>query len=421
MSSKSKRADNFSLNEILERTIQNGKDDVKPLFKYLEVEKPDGWGKKTVKEKADFLEHRLREKGSHGLKNIVGKPAEYDDIVHDVGKKVKADVVEGKKAAFNEEKIIEKIFGDLLAKMTDQEKRELFESMGISEGAIPTGPITTVILKELLRRTGFGLYKVTLIVANAVAKALLGRGLTLATNALLMRGIGVLMGPVGWIASGAWLVNDLAGPAYRCTVPSIIHVALLRQMLLSRINIGIVGDGATGKDSMIKSVFDLDTKNVGPIAGTTTQMEVYNLLEDAVFLTNYPGFNDTRAEVDQELKDNLHHTDVFIMIVDINRGVSNIDVEIFNKVNEFNRPILVCLNKIDLIRTEKDRHELVQQAKRRIPAKYFIETVFDPDPRLVNSVSMGSEEVFDWVCNILIQEGKDTSELEKKLRRTKTE
>ena len=293
--------------------------------------------------------------------------------------------------------------------------------MGISEGAIPTGPITTVILKELLRRTGFGLYKVTLIVANAVAKALLGRGLTLATNALLMRGIGVLMGPVGWIASGAWLVNDLAGPAYRCTVPSIIHVALLRQMLLSRINIGIVGDGATGKDSMIKSVFDLDTKNVGPIAGTTTQMEVYNLLEDAVFLTNYPGFNDTRAEVDQELKDNLHHTDVFIMIVDINRGVSNIDVEIFNKVNEFNRPILVCLNKIDLIRTEKDRHELVQQAKRRIPAKYFIETVFDPDPRLVNSVSMGSEEVFDWVCNILIQEGKDTSELEKKLRRTKTE
>ena len=54
MSSKSKRADNFSLNEILERTIQNGKDDVKPLFKYLEVEKPDGWGKKTVKEKTTF-------------------------------------------------------------------------------------------------------------------------------------------------------------------------------------------------------------------------------------------------------------------------------------------------------------------------------------------------------------------------------
>ena len=75
------------------------------------------------------MEHRLREKGSHGLKNIVGKPAEYDDIVHDVGKKVKADVVEGKKAAFNEEKIIEKIFGDLLAKMTDQEKKRTVWSL----------------------------------------------------------------------------------------------------------------------------------------------------------------------------------------------------------------------------------------------------------------------------------------------------
>ena len=37
------------------------------------------------------------------------------------------------------------------------------------------------------------------------------------------------MGPVGFVVAGIWTTIDLAGPAYRVTVPVVLQVAFLRQ------------------------------------------------------------------------------------------------------------------------------------------------------------------------------------------------
>ncbi|GAA7072587.1 hypothetical protein VN0416_08100 [Helicobacter pylori] len=66
------------------------------------------------------------------------------------------------------------------------------------------------------------------IVANAVAKTILGRGLSLAGNQVLTRTLSFLTGPVGWIITGVWTAIDIAGPAYRVTIPACIVVATLR-------------------------------------------------------------------------------------------------------------------------------------------------------------------------------------------------
>ncbi|MCV5126795.1 DUF3944 domain-containing protein, partial [Escherichia coli] len=58
---------------------------------------------------------------------------------------------------------------------------------------------------------------------------LLGRGLTVAGNAMLTRTMGAFAGPVGWVLSSLWLLIDLAGPAYRVTLPSCIFIAYMRQ------------------------------------------------------------------------------------------------------------------------------------------------------------------------------------------------
>lgn len=68
-----------------------------------------------------------------------------------------------------------------------------------------------------------------LVVTNGVAKALLGRGLNVAGNAMLTRTMGAFAGPVGWVLSSLWLLIDLAGPAYRVTLPSCIFIAYMRQ------------------------------------------------------------------------------------------------------------------------------------------------------------------------------------------------
>jgi hypothetical protein len=112
--------------------------------------------------------------------------------------------------------------------MSEEERRELLRAMDLDPGlaAGAAVPAVAVIAGEL---GGFATYQLAVIVANAVARALLGRGLSFAAGAALTRALGVVLGPVGWIASGAWLAIDLAGPAYRKTVPAVIQVAALRE------------------------------------------------------------------------------------------------------------------------------------------------------------------------------------------------
>ncbi|MFP6192573.1 flagellar biosynthesis protein FlgG [Helicobacter pylori] len=43
--------------------------------------------------------------------------------------------------------------------------------------------------------------------------------------------MGVLAGPIGWVITGALVSVNLAGPAYRVTVPACVLVATLRKKL----------------------------------------------------------------------------------------------------------------------------------------------------------------------------------------------
>ena len=69
------------------------------------------------------------------------------------------------------------------------------------------------------------------IVANAIFKALFGRGLPLVVNAALTRAMAIFAGPIGWVVSGIWLLLDIAGPAFRVTMPAVTLVAMLRLQL----------------------------------------------------------------------------------------------------------------------------------------------------------------------------------------------
>ncbi|MYZ51250.1 hypothetical protein F5985_03625 [Malikia spinosa] len=62
-------------------------------------------------------------------------------------------------------------------------------------------------------------------------KALIGRGLSFAATGTLMRAASVLTGPIGWAITGIWTAVDLAGAAYRVTIPAVIQVAFLRQKI----------------------------------------------------------------------------------------------------------------------------------------------------------------------------------------------
>lgn len=400
---------NLSLTDLIQRSLAN-KDDVKPLLKYLKLDEGVlDYGPGEERQTSESIARTIRKLGSNDFATLfrVGEGVQYSEVVFDVGNKLKANVLERNSVEKNESIILLKMFEDALERMTEEEKRAIFRSIGLNERELPTGPITTAVLQGLLcQYGGFYIYQISVIVANMFSKALLGVGLSFATNAAITRTVGTLLGPIGWIATGLWLAIDLAGPAYRKTVPAVIHIALLRSILVNKITIGVVGDGSSGKDSLVKAVFGLDT-DINPIAGSTETALSYSLNEKGnAVLVNYPGFNDYRSRVNKYNDDLLHHTDAFIMVVDINRGISKVDIDILKKIKTFNKPILICLNKIDLAKSQADFLKLEETAKSRLKGYPMINTSFDPDIRLQNT-TFGCLSVYNWITKAIEDAGKN--------------
>ena len=159
-----------------------------------------------------------------------GKGVEYKEVLMDVCDKLKVNYNKSSSAETIESNLLMKILSDALGKMSPEELRELAAATGIKNTGVGiTSEAMVGIFQAVFRSGGFSSYKLTLIIVNAVLKQLIGRGLSLAANAALARTMAVLTGPIGWAITGLWTAVDIAGSAYRVTIPAVIQVAALRQ------------------------------------------------------------------------------------------------------------------------------------------------------------------------------------------------
>ncbi len=167
--------------------------------------------------------------GGNSFINLLrgGTGVSYKEVVADVASKLGAKISDSTTCESMEIAILSKVIEKSWDKMTLEERKTLGEGLHIpGKGAI--GLAAILASAEL---GGFATYRLAAVVANAVARQVIGRGLALGANAALMEGMGVLIGPIGWALMTLWLAADLAGPAYRVTVPCVIHMAYLRQKI----------------------------------------------------------------------------------------------------------------------------------------------------------------------------------------------
>lgn len=219
-----------SMTETLRDILMNSSDeDLQVLIDYQK----SGAKYKDVKDKytkVSVLIDDIRTNGGNTFANLIrGNGVEYDEIVRDVANKLKVNYHKNAQTDAIEIEIIKKLISDEFEKMSLEQKKEILETIGADNvNAVIAAP---AMLAGLLaaRLSGFAIYKLAAMAANAVARAVLNRGLAFGANAALMRGMGVALGPVGWVVTGAWFAVDIAGPAYRKTIPSVIQIALLRQ------------------------------------------------------------------------------------------------------------------------------------------------------------------------------------------------
>lgn len=177
-------------------------------------------------------------------------------------KEILCDVCDNLRVNYNKNSSVERIEGELFAKILEkaidkmdtkeleQIVKEINKSTNISSALGFSKQAALVAMQGAIKAGGFASYQLALIVANAVAKQVIGRGLTFAANAGLTRALSAFAGPIGWAITGLWTGVDLAGPAYRITIPAVIEVAYLRLRHSNTYNVFLTGETGVGKDTI---------------------------------------------------------------------------------------------------------------------------------------------------------------------------
>lgn len=157
-----------------------------------------------------------------------GEGPEYSRILRVVAKRNKVSFNKHNSDDLIEQYLLQKLFNDSIDSASDEELKKMMEELGYPTTNF-TRQMATATLMFAWKAGGFQSYILLVSVVNAVMKFLVGRGLSLATNAALTRMASIMMGPVGWVLTALWTLIDIAGPAYRVTVPATIQIAYIRQ------------------------------------------------------------------------------------------------------------------------------------------------------------------------------------------------
>ncbi|MBQ9275059.1 MAG: DUF3944 domain-containing protein [Succinivibrio sp.] len=166
--------------------------------------------------------------GGHSLMNLWrGGGVLYAEIVRDVLDKAKVKHEDDESVPVLERRLLESLLIAAVEKMDEQDLKELISSLNLQNCAVTAQAVTAALQLGVRLNSALALQAASLV-ANTLSRMLLGSGLTLAGNAALSRALGVFAGPLGWALTGLWTAYDLAGPAYRVTLPCVVQIAFMR-------------------------------------------------------------------------------------------------------------------------------------------------------------------------------------------------
>ena len=186
----------------------------------------------------------------------------------------------------------------------------------------------------------------------------------------------------------------------------------LKTSLDQKLCIAFLGSASSGKDSAIQAMFGIDFGEISPIPGSTDRLRVVPLDEaERVLLINAPGFGDLRADVDAVARKILDSLDIIVYLVNCEGGATIDERRDLDMLRALGRPLLVCLNKVDLIRPhQRDAFVKATLAQLGISpeqaATLAVVCAFDPLPQL-SPEPIGVQAVVDWISNQLARSGKD--------------
>lgn len=158
--------------------------------------------------------------GNTFLNKFRGHGVPYRNILEDVCKMLKVPFAKGIPTELLEEYLLRSFLVMTVDKMTEEDVHHL--SSNLTKEAFKRSIRYLEVTSPLFIKL------ITMVVVNIATKYGLKQAAIWGAKFAGGRFFAILAGPIGWIISSIWTAFDIAGPAYRVTIPCTITIAYLR-------------------------------------------------------------------------------------------------------------------------------------------------------------------------------------------------
>ncbi|EIW9274850.1 DUF3944 domain-containing protein [Klebsiella variicola] len=172
--------------------------------------------------------------GANTLVSLIrlGQGVTYREILGDVCDKLNVNYNLKSTTETIELCLLMKVLEKSLDQMTSEELATFSRTMQL-DLTNPTPQLILMAVQAAIRTSSLAALELATVLSASVITSLGGIA-TWGTVVVASRALSVIAGPVAIALSSAWMISDIAGPAYRVTIPACIIVAWLRQQRLSR-------------------------------------------------------------------------------------------------------------------------------------------------------------------------------------------
>lgn len=176
----------------------------------------------------------LQRYGANTLASLVrmGMGVTYREILGDVCDKLDVNYNQDSSTETIELCLLMKVLEKSLDQMSQDELSAFSRNMQL-DLTNPTPQLILIAIQAAIRTSSLAALELATVLSASVITSLGGIA-TWGTVVVASRALSVLAGPVAIVLSSAWMISDIAGPAYRVTIPACIIVSWLRQQHLSR-------------------------------------------------------------------------------------------------------------------------------------------------------------------------------------------
>lgn len=156
-----------------------------------------------------------------------GHGVDYKQILIDACRIMKVNFNPHSSVELIELNLLIKIMIDLMEKKTDEQIKDLVVELKLDTNDFSKQAVIAAIQAGVGSR-GISAYQIASIVANQGARPFAALGLSLSSSAAMERTFGISAGPIGRVIMALWYAHNMAGPAFRVTIPCVVQIAFLR-------------------------------------------------------------------------------------------------------------------------------------------------------------------------------------------------